>query len=274
MRLVFALVSLLFTNATLPALADDVTAKLHTSLGLIEVRLYADKAPKTVGNFVELARSGFYDGVVIHRVVPGFVIQGGDPKGTGAGGPGYCFDDEIHPELKHAKSGILSMANSGPNTNGSQFFITLAATPSLDGKHSVFGEVTSGMDVVNRIGAAKTKASKPIEDIKFTKVEIVGSYKSSPITKVRELSEAELDAALKQPVGELLGSIGQTLGLGKVEAVKLDKGRAKCAEGQATYLVDFAKNRGAKLLVYGRSDDKTFAIKQFQFGRGEAAPAK
>ena len=116
-----------------------------------KVNLFADKAPKTVNNFVFLARDGFYDGVTFHRVIPGFMAQGGDPTGTGRGGPGYRFEDEFHPDLRHDRPGILSMANAGPNTNGSQFFITFVPTPHLDGAHAVFGEVVEGMDVVNAI---------------------------------------------------------------------------------------------------------------------------
>ncbi len=116
-----------------------------------KVNLFAEKAPKTVNNFVFLARDGFYDGVTFHRVIPGFMAQGGDPTGTGRGGPGYRFEDEFHPELRHDRPGILSMANAGPNTNGSQFFITFVPTPHLDGAHAVFGEVVEGMDVVNAI---------------------------------------------------------------------------------------------------------------------------
>jgi cyclophilin family peptidyl-prolyl cis-trans isomerase len=124
------------------------TALFHTEKGDIKIQLFADKTPKTVNNFVFLARQGFYDGTIFHRVIKDFMTQGGDPTGTGRGGPGYDFADEFHPSLKHDKPGILSMANAGPNTNGSQFFITHVPTPWLDRKHSVFGEVKSGMDVV------------------------------------------------------------------------------------------------------------------------------
>ena len=114
--------------------------------GKIEINLFASEAPLTVENFVNLSRTGFYDGVTFHRVIPDFMAQGGDPTGTGTGGPGYNFGDEFHPDRKHEKPGMLSMANAGPGTNGSQFFITFVATPWLDGKHTVFGEVTDGMD--------------------------------------------------------------------------------------------------------------------------------
>ena len=123
-------------------------ATLSTGKGDIVLELFADKTPLTVNNFVFLARQGYYDGTIFHRVIPDFMAQGGDPTGTGRGGPGYRFADEFHPSLKHDRPGILSMANAGPNTNGSQFFITHVPTPHLNGKHSVFGQVISGMDVL------------------------------------------------------------------------------------------------------------------------------
>jgi cyclophilin family peptidyl-prolyl cis-trans isomerase len=126
-------------------------ARFKTSKGDIVVELFADKAPKTVNNFVFLARDGFYDNTTFHRVIKPFMVQGGDPTGTGMGGPGYKFADEFHPSLRHSGPGILSMANAGPNTNGSQFFITHVATPHLDNHHAVFGKVIEGMDVLNAI---------------------------------------------------------------------------------------------------------------------------
>ena len=123
-------------------------ALLHTEKGDIKIRLHADKVPLTVNNFVFLSRQGFYDGTSFHRVIKNFMAQGGDPSGSGSGGPGYRFSDEFHPLLRHDKPGVLSMANAGPNTNGSQFFITHVATPWLDNKHSVFGEVIEGLDVL------------------------------------------------------------------------------------------------------------------------------
>lgn len=124
------------------------TATLETEKGKIVIQLFADKAPETVNNFVFLARQGYYDGTIFHRVIKDFMAQGGDPTGTGRGGPGYKFKDEFHPTLRHDKPGILSMANAGPGTNGSQFFITHVPTPWLDNKHSIFGSVTEGMDVL------------------------------------------------------------------------------------------------------------------------------
>jgi cyclophilin family peptidyl-prolyl cis-trans isomerase len=126
-------------------------ATIHTDIGDMKIKLYANEVPQTVNNFVFLARQGFYDGTIFHRVIANFMAQGGDPTGTGTGGPGYRFPDEFRPNLRHDKPGILSMANAGPNTNGSQFFITHVPTPWLDNKHSVFGEVIEGMDVLMSI---------------------------------------------------------------------------------------------------------------------------
>jgi len=132
-------------------LAKHYQARMHTDVGDMLIDLYADRAPRTVNNFVFLAREGFYNDVVFHRVIANFMAQGGDPTGTGSGGPGYSFADEFHPSLRHDGPGVLSMANAGPNTNGSQFFITHVATPWLDDKHSVFGRVVEGQDVLMAI---------------------------------------------------------------------------------------------------------------------------
>lgn len=149
------------------------TVTMETSKGTIKIALFDDKTPKTTANFKKLAKDGFYDGLIFHRVIKSFMIQGGCPKGVGNGGPGYTFEDEFHPDLKHDKPGILSMANAGPNTNGSQFFITTVATPWLDGKHSVFGEVVEGMDVVSAIENSPTGAQdRPQEPIKMVRVTI------------------------------------------------------------------------------------------------------
>jgi len=137
--------------SSVPGSMSDIRIMLNTDKGAIEGTIYADKVPMTAANFLNLAKRGYYDGIKFHRVIPDFMIQGGDPTGTGGGGPGYKFGDEIHPSLKHTTPGIFSMANAGPGTNGSQFFITHVATPWLDGKHTVFGNVTKGQDVVNAI---------------------------------------------------------------------------------------------------------------------------
>jgi cyclophilin family peptidyl-prolyl cis-trans isomerase len=147
-------------------------ATLHTNHGAIAIELFDDDAPKTVENFLKLARDGFYDGVVFHRVIPDFMIQGGDPTGTGSGGPGYQFDDE--PNERKVVRGALAMANAGPNTNGSQFFIVTAdACPWLDGKHTVFGQVTDGMDVVDTISALDTDAAdRPRESVVIERIDL------------------------------------------------------------------------------------------------------
>jgi peptidyl-prolyl cis-trans isomerase A (cyclophilin A) len=166
----------------------EVYARFLTTEGPFTVRLFGDQAPKTVDNFVGLAEgtrewtdprtrsktnARYYDGIVFHRVIDGFMIQGGDPLGRGTGGPGYTFADEFHPELRHDRPGILSMANAGPGTNGGQFFITLGPTPHLNDRHSVFGEVTEGMDVVRRIGSTRTgPGDRPLKDVVIESVTI------------------------------------------------------------------------------------------------------
>ncbi len=146
-------------------------AHIDTDKGIIVAELFADKAPKTVNNFVFLAREGFYDGTIFHRVINDFMAQGGDPTGTGTGGPGYRFADEFHPSLKHSKPGMLSMANAGPGTNGSQFFITHIPTPWLDNKHTIFGQVVEGMDVVMSI-PARDPNQRNAPAVKINKVTI------------------------------------------------------------------------------------------------------
>jgi peptidyl-prolyl cis-trans isomerase A (cyclophilin A) len=180
-------------------MSDNPTVTLGTNHGEIAIELFAERAPRTVENFLNLAEhdpaadeeptpetttwedpetgevrgDSLYEGTIFHRIIPDFMIQGGDPTGTGRGGPGYEFDDEFHPELRHDGAGILSMANSGPNTNGSQFFITLDAQPHLDDKHAVFGQVIDGMDVVKEIGNVPTgRNDKPHDDVEIQSVDI------------------------------------------------------------------------------------------------------
>jgi peptidyl-prolyl cis-trans isomerase A (cyclophilin A) len=189
----------------------------HTTKGKIVCRLFTEKAPRTTENFIglvegtkewvdpktgERVKRPFYSGLIFHRVIPGFMIQGGCPLGTGVGGPGYTFPDEFNPDLKHNKPGILSMANAGPNTNGSQFFITVAPTPHLNGRHSVFGEVVEGMDVVNQIAnVPRDQRDRPLKDVVMTKVEIVRIAKPTPETpkpeKKEEVKESEKEKAGK-----------------------------------------------------------------------------
>ncbi len=148
-------------------------ATFETSNGTFKVELFEEQAPETTGNFIKLAQDGFYDSLIFHRIIEGFMVQGGCPQGTGTGGPGYTIDDEFHPDLKHDVEGILSMANSGPNTGGSQFFITLAETSWLDNRHAIFGRVTDGLEIMRAIGSVQTNASdRPLEDITINSLTI------------------------------------------------------------------------------------------------------
>ncbi|TKA44844.1 Peptidyl-prolyl cis-trans isomerase-like 1 [Friedmanniomyces endolithicus] len=152
------------------------TVVLETSMGNIVCELYTTHAPKTCQNFSTLASRNYYNRTVFHRIIPDFMVQGGDPTGTGRGGAsiyGEKFEDEIRPDLKHTGAGILSMANSGPNTNGSQFFITLAPTPWLDGKHTIFGRVKGGMNIVKRMGMVQTKDDRPLEDVSIVRAKVL-----------------------------------------------------------------------------------------------------
>jgi len=148
-------------------------AEVNTNKGNFKIELFNDKAPLTTGNFIKLVNEGFYNGLIIHRVIPNFMIQTGCPQGTGRGGPGYTIKDEFHPDLKHNTKGILSMANSGPNTGGSQFFITVAETPWLDKHHAIFGKVVEGYEVVETISKAeKDRNDKPMQPIKIDTITI------------------------------------------------------------------------------------------------------
>ncbi len=165
-------------STTIEPMPNETYATFDTTEGTFKAKLYEDKVPNTVKNFTDLAegkKTGkpFYNGTIFHRVIPNFMIQGGDPEGTGRGGPGYKFADEFHKDLKHTKEGILSMANAGPNTNGSQFFVTVAATPWLDNKHTVFGEVVEGYDVVKKISEVPRGAQdRPNTEVRINSVTI------------------------------------------------------------------------------------------------------
>ncbi len=148
-------------------------ATFETTNGTFKIELFEEQVPETTGNFIKLAQDGFYDGLIFHRVIEGFMLQGGCPLGTGTGGPGYEIADEFHPDLKHDVEGIFSMANSGPNSGGSQFFITLDETPWLNNRHAVFGRVTDGLEVVKAIGNVQTNTSDhPLEDVTITTLTI------------------------------------------------------------------------------------------------------
>jgi peptidylprolyl isomerase len=254
---------------------DGLYAKLNTTRGDITIKLEHEKTPGTVGNFVGLAEGNleneakpqgnpYYDGLKFHRVIPDFMVQGGDPKGTGVGGPGYQFEDEIHPDLKHDRPGILSMANAGPGTNGSQFFITHVATPWLDGKHTVFGHVVEGQDVVNAIKQGDT----------IDKVEILRKGESAKnfnaVESFRQFNgaKAEREAAAKKQQEELLGELSQ--GFEKTNSglryKMISEGDGKKAEKGKTVSVHY---KG--MLPDGTVFDSSYKRKQpidFPLGKG------
>ena len=152
----------------------NIIAEFNTNKGNFKIELYRDKEPITTGNFIKLVDEGFYNGLIFHRVIPNFMVQCGCPHGTGRGGPGYNIRDEFHPDLKHNSKGILSMANAGPNTGGSQFFITVAPTPWLDKKHSIFGKVIDGMEVVDSISKVdKDRNDKPLQNVVVNSIKII-----------------------------------------------------------------------------------------------------
>ncbi|WP_324720483.1 peptidylprolyl isomerase [Salinimicrobium sp. HB62] len=254
---------------------DGLYAKLNTTRGDITIKLEHEKTPGTVGNFVGLAEGKleneakpqgkpYYDGLKFHRVIPDFMVQGGDPKGTGVGGPGYQFEDEIHPDLKHDRPGILSMANAGPGTNGSQFFITHVATPWLDGKHTVFGHVVEGQDVVDAIKQGDT----------IDKVEIIREGESAKnynaVESFRQFNgaKAEREAAARKQQEELLGELSQ--GFEKTSSglryKMIAEGNGKKAEKGKTVSVHY---KG--MLPDGTVFDSSYKRKQpieFPLGKG------
>ena len=191
--------------------AKSYTATLETSRGQIVCELFPKEAPKTVNNFVFLARDGFYDGTVFHRVISDFMIQGGDPTGTGRGGPGYTIPDEFAPGLRHDMEGLFSMANAGPNTGGSQFFITLVATPWLDGKHAIFGKVTAGMDIVKAIGKTRTgPGDRPVDDVVMEKVTVAGGRHEGGWSEEGDPPTRPLRSPGRQSPFGVLGVMGTT----------------------------------------------------------------
>ncbi|PZD79545.1 peptidylprolyl isomerase [Mesonia sp. K7] len=206
--LLIATLSLYACNDKYPDLEDGLYAEFVTNKGTFVAQLYHDKTPLTVANFVALAEGThpladttykgkkYYNGLTFHRVISNFMIQGGDPEGTGAGGPGYKFPDEFDESLKHSKKGLLSMANAGPGTNGSQFFVTLVPTPHLDNRHTVFGEVVLGQEVVDSIGLVKTaQADKPVEDVVMNEVNIIRKGDAAKSFDAAQVFETELKNA-------------------------------------------------------------------------------
>ena len=276
MRILSCLLALFITQfafavepASAPAASKDLTATIKTSMGDIEVRLFPDKAPVTVSNFVTLARSKFYDGLIFHRVIPGFMIQTGDPQGNGTGGPGYSFADEFGAGLKHDKAGILSMANSGPNTNGSQFFVTVGPTPHLDGKHSIFGEVIKGIDVANSISTAKARSEKPETDIKIVSIAINGDFKPVEVKKTKELSEDDIAKATQDLAKKLLTKVAEVQGYGTFVSISKVTARSRGAMVQIYFKADFSKKKEVNIVLVGEMKDKAFKLQEFQFAESK-----
>ncbi|MFT4282997.1 MAG: peptidylprolyl isomerase [Candidatus Woesearchaeota archaeon] len=173
MKKIILLIGIILFIGGCSTMANPV-AEIKTNYGTMKIELFEDKAPITVENFIKLAEDGFYENVIFHRIIEDFMIQGGDPTGTGRGGPGYTINDEFHPDLKHDRKGILSMANAGPNTGGSQFFITLIPTPWLDNRHSVFGALIEGEDVLDQIGSVETDSQdRPLDNVVIESVSIL-----------------------------------------------------------------------------------------------------
>lgn len=249
---------------------QELTATIRTSMGNIEMKLFYDKAPQTVSNFVTLARSKFYDNLLFHRVVPGFMVQTGDPQGTGNGGPGYSFPDEFGPGLKHDKAGIVSMANSGANTNGSQFFITVAKAEQLDGKHSIFGEVTKGTDVAIAISNVKTTGTKPEKDVKILGIDIHGDwYKPGEVKKVKELSEDDIKAVTQDLATKLLKKVAEVQPYGKFVSINKVAARSRGTMVQIFYKADFSKKKELNMVIVGEIKDKVFKLQEFQFAESK-----
>ena len=267
----FSLTFTLSAQDKTTAAAPNVTALIKTSRGDIEVKLFPDKAPQTVANFVKLAKSKFYDGLIFNRVMPGFMIQGGDPKGNGTGGPGYSFTDEFDESLKHDKAGILSMANSGPNTNGSQFFITVAPTPHLDKKHSIFGEVTKGVEVAISISNVKADSTRPEKDVKILSIDVKDEgYKPVEVKQVKEATEEEIAKSTQDIAVKLLKKIAEVQNIyGTYVSITKVAARGRGGDAQIFYKADFSKKKELNLVLVGQISDGKFKLQEFQFAEGK-----
>lgn len=243
----------------------NVRAIISTSLGEIQIVLYNERTPQTVSNFVTLSRQGFYNGLLFYKVIPNFIIQTGDPNGDGTGGPNYSFRDEFHPEIRHSKAGIVSMANSGPDTNGSSFFITVAPSPHLDDKHSAFGEVIKGIEIARKISETESAGSRPTTPIKIEKIEIIGDFKPAEVKKIKLLTESEIEKLLAKQVEVLLQKIGEAQNLGKLEKAAFQTARPQGTSFQAAYSADYQHRKGARLLLTGKTHENKAEFEAFQF---------
>lgn len=284
MRKIAVLFLLLLVSVTsCSAQKEELLASIETTKGTIVLQLFFEEVPLTVSNFVGLAngifaeeneslskKGKYYDGIVFHRVVPGFVIQGGDPTGTGSGGPGYSFTDEFHPKLKHDKKGMLSMANSGPGTNGSQFFITLDATPHLDGKHSVFGQVKEGMDVVESIEQGDAMQSVTVKATKGTARQFLKNISWENFNAMRKENEEERKKEEEAQLAKIVSEIeAETPELQKTEdgiyVQEITPGTGKKVQEGDTVQTHY------ELRLYGEDKiiDSSYARKQpFEFKPG------
>ena len=267
MRKILFVLSMLFLSGNLSAKDKDLIADINTTMGTMKVKLFYKKAPQTVSNFVTLAQKGFYNGIIFHRVIPNFMIQTGDPDGNGTGGPGYAFGDEFDPSLKHSKPGMLSMANSGPNTNGSQFFITVAPTPHLDNRHSVFGEVISGYDIAEKISKVDRDArDKPKKEVKIKTITIEGKwYKPEEVKKVKKLSQEDIKKMLKKLSDDAASSLATVDNYGKVKTVTFEQGQGRGDMALAMYSVNYSTKFAGKLMLGAQIDKNKVVFKQLQF---------
>ncbi len=246
----------------------DLVAEIETTMGKFKIRLFYEQVPKTVSNFMELVKADFYKGLTFHRVIPGFMVQTGDPEGTGQGGPGYTFKDEFHPDLRHDRKGMVSMANAGKDSNGSQFFITVGPAPHLDDRHAVFGEVIEGYDIVEKISKVESDGTKPKSEIKIVKVSISADwFKPVAFEKIKEMSEQEMNQLSEKVAKKIFEQLGATLDLGPLGEVTFVEARSRFGTMNISYGAAFAKAKDTKLLLLGRPSGKKFEVDRVQFIR-------
>ena len=246
---------------------NPLKIRMITSKGNIEAILFYKQVPNTVASFVSLIRSSFYTGMIFHRVIPDFIIQTGDPTSTGTGGPGYTVKDEIVKELSHDRAGILSMANAGADTNGSQFFITLGSQPHLDGKYTIFGEVVSGMDVVRKISTVKTIQDKPVSPVYLKKIEIVNGdwYKEDKVEKIMSKNQTDFENTASSYTKKLIENISEDMGMKKIESISIKYFDAVGSRVRVIYDVQYKDKKSSQVLFNGYLKDSKFEIIDFYF---------